>query len=243
MLLLPFQLLRVLDFTTSAAGAWATRYFGDFGAEVIKVELPGAVSDVPADLQCNKLSCVIDYTEPDGRDLTRRLVARAEIIFLDAEDESATKAGIDYETLAELTSQLVVVSIRNGGLIEAGPAAAGAAVAALFHFRAIGDGQEVQVDGEQVLLNLRGDKLLAQAAGLSIPAEPRQPEARSQGNAILEPVAMPDGGEQMMSGVPFKLSRTPGHVRLPPPRSGEHNDYVLRELLRVTPEARSTGSS
>src|SRR5688572_30078815 len=142
MLFLPFQLLRVLDFTTSPAGAWTTRYFGDFGAEVIKIERPGATAstEVPADLQCNKLSCILDYTQPDSLDLCLRLVQKAEIVFVDADDEARSKVGLDYEALAQVRPRLVFVSIQNGGYIETGPAAAGAAVAALFHFRATGDG-------------------------------------------------------------------------------------------------------
>jgi crotonobetainyl-CoA:carnitine CoA-transferase CaiB-like acyl-CoA transferase len=40
----------------------------------------------------------------------------------------------------------------------------------------------------------------------------------------------PTAGELRLPGIPFKLSATPGSVRLPPPLLGEHTDEVLREL-------------
>ena len=39
-----------------------------------------------------------------------------------------------------------------------------------------------------------------------------------------------------MDGVPWRLSLTPAHVRLNAPCFGEHNDYVLRHLLGLSPE-------
>jgi crotonobetainyl-CoA:carnitine CoA-transferase CaiB-like acyl-CoA transferase len=39
-----------------------------------------------------------------------------------------------------------------------------------------------------------------------------------------------------MEAPPWKLSRTPGHIRMPAPGFGQHNSYVLRELLQL-PEA------
>ncbi|HET9200081.1 MAG TPA: hypothetical protein VFO84_03780, partial [Dehalococcoidia bacterium] len=40
-----------------------------------------------------------------------------------------------------------------------------------------------------------------------------------------------DAGEWEMDGVPWKLSRTPAHIRRPAPNFAEHNDYVFRDLL------------
>jgi crotonobetainyl-CoA:carnitine CoA-transferase CaiB-like acyl-CoA transferase len=36
-----------------------------------------------------------------------------------------------------------------------------------------------------------------------------------------------------MEAPPWKLSRTPGHIRMPAPGFGQHNSYVLRELLEL----------
>jgi crotonobetainyl-CoA:carnitine CoA-transferase CaiB-like acyl-CoA transferase len=41
----------------------------------------------------------------------------------------------------------------------------------------------------------------------------------------------PDAGTWEMEAPPWKLSRTPGHIRLPAPGFGQHNSYVLRDLL------------
>ncbi len=41
-------------------------------------------------------------------------------------------------------------------------------------------------------------------------------------------------GMELLPGVPFRLSRTPGDIRRPAPSLGEHNDYILRELLNFS---------
>ncbi len=48
--------------------------------------------------------------------------------------------------------------------------------------------------------------------------------------AMIETVEHPTIGPLQMLGMPVKLSATPGRIRLPPPRLGEHTDSVLREL-------------
>jgi crotonobetainyl-CoA:carnitine CoA-transferase CaiB-like acyl-CoA transferase len=46
----------------------------------------------------------------------------------------------------------------------------------------------------------------------------------------------PDAGMWEMEAPPWKLSRTPGHIRLPAPGFGQHNSYVLRDLLHLPEE-------
>jgi crotonobetainyl-CoA:carnitine CoA-transferase CaiB-like acyl-CoA transferase len=79
-----------------------------------------------------------------------------------------------------------------------------------------------------------------QAAGiaaspvLSIPALFDEPHLRARG--FWESVSHPDVGTWDVDGVPWRLSRSPAHIRLPAPRFGEHNDYVLRGLLGLSDE-------
>jgi benzylsuccinate CoA-transferase BbsF subunit len=52
----------------------------------------------------------------------------------------------------------------------------------------------------------------------------------------FEEIEHPLVGMEMLPGIPWKLSRTPGKMRLPAPSIGEHNGYVFGELLGYTPE-------
>ncbi len=57
----------------------------------------------------------------------------------------------------------------------------------------------------------------------------RDPQLQSRG--FWPSVRLPDGATTQVTGLPFKLSRTPGSVRTAAPEIGDDNDYVLGELL------------
>jgi benzylsuccinate CoA-transferase BbsF subunit len=44
-------------------------------------------------------------------------------------------------------------------------------------------------------------------------------------------VTLPDGAKTHVTGIPIKMSRTPGRIRTPSPPIGSANDYVIGELL------------
>ncbi|MFZ4068988.1 MAG: CoA transferase [Caulobacterales bacterium] len=91
--------VRVLDLSRVLAGPWATQILADLGAEVIKIEKPGAGDDTrgwgPPFLTTpdgaktdaayflaanrNKQSVTVDFTTPAGGDLLRRMVAHCQI--------------------------------------------------------------------------------------------------------------------------------------------------------------------
>ena len=51
-------------------------------------------------------------------------------------------------------------------------------------------------------------------------------------------VDAPGAGPTKVTGVPIKLSDTPGGVRLPPPALGQHTDEILENLLGLDEAAR-----
>jgi crotonobetainyl-CoA:carnitine CoA-transferase CaiB-like acyl-CoA transferase len=53
---------------------------------------------------------------------------------------------------------------------------------------------------------------------------------------FFEPVSHAVAGEWEMEGLSWRMSETPGHVRMPPPSFGEHNRYVFGELLGLSDE-------
>jgi crotonobetainyl-CoA:carnitine CoA-transferase CaiB-like acyl-CoA transferase len=73
---------------------------------------------------------------------------------------------------------------------------------------------------------------IAAAPVLSIPALFDDPHLRARG--FWESVSHPDAGTWDVDGVPWRLSRSPAYIRLPAPRFGEHNDYVLQGLLGLS---------
>ena len=69
---------------------------------------------------------------------------------------------------------------------------------------------------------------------LSVPEVFADPHLRAR--RFFEAVAHPEAGVWEMDGSPWRLSEPPAHIRLPAPRFGEHNDYVLRHLLGLSHE-------
>ena len=132
--------LKVLDLSRILAGPWATQQLADLGADVIKVERPGAGDDTrswgPPFLKnkdgrettdsgyylcCNrnKRSVTIDFTQPEGQDLVRALAAQSDVLVENFKVGGLRQYGLDYDTLHKLNPRLVYCSITGFG--QTGP--------------------------------------------------------------------------------------------------------------------------
>ncbi len=246
MLPLPLYLLRVLDLSQSVAGGYATRVLADMGAEVIKLETPPAEgrqidAEFFASLHRNKLSLSIDLEQPAGGDLILSLVKASNLVVVDQGGEGLPGVRIDAGSVHAANPGASFISIRADGSADAGIAAAAAALAALFHHRATGDGQEVVIEKP----SLEGNRIAADGEPLPPPlsgtrespgleAVVADPELIKRG--FFEPVSSLDGVQRVTDGSPYRFSRSPLKVRLPAPGLGEHNAYVLGEVLGLAPE-------
>jgi crotonobetainyl-CoA:carnitine CoA-transferase CaiB-like acyl-CoA transferase len=127
--------IRVLDLSRVLAGPWSTQILGDLGAEVIKVEQPGAGDDTrawgPPNLpgssdsayfSCanrNKRSIAIDIAKPEGAELIRELAKKSDVVVENFRVGGLVKYGLDYESLSALKPNLVWCSITGFG--QTGP--------------------------------------------------------------------------------------------------------------------------
>ncbi|MBS0385617.1 MAG: CoA transferase [Proteobacteria bacterium] len=134
--------VRVLDLSRILAGPWATQILGDLGAEVIKVEKPGAGDDTrswgPPFLTApggergdaayflaanrNKRSVTVDFAKPEGAALIRRLAPKCQILVENFKTGSLARYGLDYASLRAINPALVYCSITGFG--QTGPYAA-----------------------------------------------------------------------------------------------------------------------
>lgn len=131
--------VRVLDLSRVLAGPWATQILGDLGADVIKVEKPGAGDDTrdwgPPFLRNadgsdgdaayflaanrNKRSVTIDFSKPQGAELLRRLAPHCQILVENFKSGGLKKYGLDYQSLAAINPAIVYCSITGFG--QTGP--------------------------------------------------------------------------------------------------------------------------
>ncbi len=136
----PLAHLTVLDLSRVLAGPWAGQLLGDYGADVIKVERPGAGDDTrtwgppyakTADGQdgtdaayffCanrNKRSVTIDFTQPEGQRLVRELAARSDVVIENFKLGGLAAYGLDYAALSAEHPGLIYCSITGFG--QTGP--------------------------------------------------------------------------------------------------------------------------
>jgi crotonobetainyl-CoA:carnitine CoA-transferase CaiB-like acyl-CoA transferase len=121
--------LTVLDLSHALAGPFASTMLGDYGADVIKIEPPGAgdmarswgppfYGDESAyfvNLNRNKRSLALDLKQPPGRDLFFRLLDDADVVIENLRVGAVQKLGIDYVRCRARNPRIVFCSISGFG--------------------------------------------------------------------------------------------------------------------------------
>lgn len=134
---------RVLDLSRVLAGPWCGQTLADLGAEVIKVERPGAGDDTRGwgppwmkgqndettreasyyqSTNRGKLSVALNLASAEGQELVRALATDCDVLIENYKAGSLAKYGLDYASLSQLNPRLVYCSVTGFG--QTGPRAA-----------------------------------------------------------------------------------------------------------------------
>ncbi len=128
--------IQVLDLSRVLAGPWCTQMLADLGADVVKVERPGAGDDTrhwgPPFLKdaegndtnqasyftaCNrnKRSVTIDMATPEGQALIRQMAHQADVVVENFKVGGLRQYGLDHESLRALNPRLIYCSVTGFG--------------------------------------------------------------------------------------------------------------------------------
>ncbi|MGQ7792173.1 CaiB/BaiF CoA transferase family protein [Faunimonas sp. B44] len=116
----------VLDLTRVRSGPTCVRQLADWGANVVKVEMPEAMQGGDTmggarhgpdfqNLHRNKRSLTLDLKAPAGRDVLLRLADQADVVVENFRPDVKTRLGIDYAALSARNPRLVYASISGFG--------------------------------------------------------------------------------------------------------------------------------
>jgi crotonobetainyl-CoA:carnitine CoA-transferase CaiB-like acyl-CoA transferase len=120
--LLPFEGIRVVEFTHMVMGPTCGMILADLGAEVIKVEpidgdktrkLLGSGAGFFPMFNRNKKSIAVDMKTPEGIEVVNKLVASADVVSENFKPGTMGKLGLDYETLKKSNPKLIYVSHKG----------------------------------------------------------------------------------------------------------------------------------
>ena len=126
---LPLQGYRVLDLATMIAAPFCAAILGEFGAEVIKVEMPGkgdplrsfgTMTAAGSSLNWlnegrNKKSITLDMRRPEGVGLAKKLVAECDVVAENFRPGTLEKWGLGYDVLKYIKPNLVLVRVSAYG--------------------------------------------------------------------------------------------------------------------------------
>jgi len=132
----PLSHIRVLDLSRVLAGPWAGQNLADLGAEVIKVERPGAGDDSRAfgppwikdragrntkdsayftSANRGKKSVTVNIAHAEGQALVRELAARADVLIENFKYGDLARYGLAWEDLRNINPRLIYCSITGFG--------------------------------------------------------------------------------------------------------------------------------
>ena len=138
----PLTGVRILDLSRILAGPTCTQLLGDLGADIIKIEKPGAGDDTRKwgppyvrdaegrdtgesayylSSNRNKRSVAVDIARPEGAEVVRRLAARADVLIENFKVGGLARYGLDYDRIGGDLPGLVYCSISGFG--QTGPKA------------------------------------------------------------------------------------------------------------------------
>src|SRR6266700_2924860 len=121
--------VKILDFTHVQSGPTCTQLLAWFGADVIKVERPGAgditrgqLRDIPnvdslyfTMLNHNKRSIALDTKNPKGKQVLERLVKSCDVLVENFAPGVLDRMGLTWEHIQKLNPRMVVASIKGFG--------------------------------------------------------------------------------------------------------------------------------
>ena len=123
----PLDGLKVLDMTEHMAGPYCTMILADMGADVIKVERPGAGDSSRAMgdgnernpyfryINRNKKGLTLDYKAPRGKEIFLKLVTGMDVLVENYRPTVMDRAGLGYETLKVQNPRLIYAQLSGFG--------------------------------------------------------------------------------------------------------------------------------
>ena len=121
---MPLSKIRVLDLTRARAGPTCARQLADWGAEVIKIEMPADGREVMGgdrhgfdfqNLHRNKRSLTLNLKSDSGREIFHALAKETDIVVENYRPDVKNRLGADYETLSSINPRIILGSISGFG--------------------------------------------------------------------------------------------------------------------------------
>ena len=121
--------IRVLDLTRALAGPFCTLMLGDYGADIIKIEIPGSGDDTRKwgppfvgeesayflSINRNKRSLTLNFKEEKAREIFLKLVEDADVVVENFTPGVMDRFGLGYDALKKINPGIVVCSISGFG--------------------------------------------------------------------------------------------------------------------------------
>ena len=125
----PLEGIRVLDLTRALAGPFCTLMLGDYGADVIKIEIPGSGDDTRhwgppflgeesayfLSINRNKRSLTLNFKEAKAIDIFLKLVKESDVVVENFTPGVMERFGLGYDKLKEVNPKIVCCSISGFG--------------------------------------------------------------------------------------------------------------------------------
>jgi len=240
----PLRGLKVIDCATIIAGPFAAASLGEFGAEVLKIEMPGEGDPLrrlgtpsPAgdtwwwlsDAR-NKRSLPLDLRTPEGAERFRNLAREADVIVENFRPGTLDRWGLGFESLRAENPGLIMLSVTGWGQTGpkkdlAGLARIAEGWAGLTHLTGHPDGPPL-LGGSSALADYVSGLYGAYGAMLALEAR------RRTGRGQRVDVALTDGVWRFLDELAPMYAGT-GHVRhrmaSETHRSVPHNSYECRD--------------